>query len=110
MPELGGGYKRKGTFIEYSKDLIDALNAYHSHEDALKVGDFTNTAYSMTFYDSVVAIVKSPRLGPPVSATTGKQNANKWIFTQAAKVKNSIMPNEQVREGRMHKCKEIDIQ
>src|SRR3954452_23932755 len=27
----GGGYKRPGTFIEYAKDLIDQINAWHSH-------------------------------------------------------------------------------
>ena len=32
----GGGPKRRGTFIEYSKNLIDKLNANHSHFFTLK--------------------------------------------------------------------------
>ena len=29
---FGGGYRRNGTFIEYSKNLIDQLNAFHSEQ------------------------------------------------------------------------------
>ena len=28
-PEWGGGYKKRRTFIEYSKDFIDSINAWH---------------------------------------------------------------------------------
>ena len=28
----GGGYKRDGTFIEYSKNFIDQSNAFHSEQ------------------------------------------------------------------------------
>ena len=30
--EYSGGHKRRGTFIEYSKNFIDYLNAYHSQQ------------------------------------------------------------------------------
>lgn len=68
----GGGYKRRGTFMEYSKGLIDQLNAWHS-EDAnnLKVDDFTRTARSMHFYDSMV-IIEKDTVAKPESLTTGK--------------------------------------
>ena len=28
----GGGYKRRGSFIEYSKNFIDYIHAYHSRQ------------------------------------------------------------------------------
>jgi hypothetical protein len=28
--KYGGGYKKSGTFIEYSKNFIDYINAWHS--------------------------------------------------------------------------------
>ena len=39
----GAGYKTRGTFVEYSKNFIDHLNAYHSEQQALKVSNFTKT-------------------------------------------------------------------
>ena len=54
----GGGYKRPGTFMEYSKNLIDQLNAWHSESDSLRVDDFTRTTASMHFYDSIVVFEK----------------------------------------------------
>ncbi|MFH1282846.1 MAG: class I SAM-dependent methyltransferase [bacterium] len=60
-PEFGGGYKRKGTFIEYSKNFIDYLHAWHSlKEKKLSVSDFTRSAYSLHYYDSILVIKKRP--------------------------------------------------
>jgi hypothetical protein len=69
-PSFGGGYKRKGTFIEYSKNFIDYLNAYHSKQRALKVNDFTQTVDSVHYYDSIIVIEKTKRT-PPVDKMTG---------------------------------------
>ncbi|CAH1794072.1 unnamed protein product [Owenia fusiformis] len=55
-----GGYKRQGTFIEYTKDLIDQLNADHSKDENLKVTKFTRSTQSMHVYDSIVVFEKSP--------------------------------------------------
>ena len=60
----GGGHKRRGTFIEYSKDLIDSINAYHSEQRSLKVNSFTRSADSLHFYDSMLVIEKRPREKP----------------------------------------------
>ena len=67
-PEYGGGYRRPGapfwtpkplSFIEHSKKLIDQLNAWHARDaDQLPVTDFTRSAASMHFYDSVLVIEK----------------------------------------------------
>lgn len=68
----GGGYKRHGSFMEYSKGLIDQLNAWHSEDtNNFKVDDFTRTARSMHFYDSMV-IIEKDKVEKPESLTTGK--------------------------------------
>lgn len=68
----GGGYKRRGTFMKYSKGLIDQLNAWHSEDSGnFKVNDFTRTARSMHFYDSMV-IIEKDTVAKPESLTTGK--------------------------------------
>jgi 23S rRNA U2552 (ribose-2'-O)-methylase RlmE/FtsJ len=55
--EYEGGLKRKGSFIERCKDLIDELNAEHAR-GAVNVTDFTRSTLSMHFYDSVVVFEK----------------------------------------------------
>ncbi|MCC0649889.1 class I SAM-dependent methyltransferase [Clostridioides sp. ZZV15-6598] len=58
MHGFNGGYKSSGTFIEYSKDLIDYLNAWYSQDVSFDVNYFTESAYSMHYYDSVLVIEK----------------------------------------------------
>ena len=60
----GGGYKRRGTFVEYSKNFIDDLNAYHSTEKRHRITDFTKTVNAVHFYDSMVVIEKQRRDKP----------------------------------------------
>lgn len=67
---FGGGYKRRGTFIEFAKDKIDQLNAWHSHQKSLSINEFTQTAKSMHFYDSIVVVEKG-EVKPPSHRKTG---------------------------------------
>lgn len=60
----GGGYKRRGTFIEYSKNFIDFLNAYHSEQRSLKISEFTRSVDSIHYYDSIIVIEKKRRSAP----------------------------------------------
>lgn len=61
----GGGYKKPGSFIEYSKNFIDKLNAWHSQEPArLDVSDFTRSVASIHYYDSVLVLEKKPMAKP----------------------------------------------
>jgi hypothetical protein len=69
--EWGGGYKRNNTFIEYSKNFIDYINAWHSKTKRLVVTEFTKTAYALHFYDSVLVIEKKP-VEEPCVLKTGK--------------------------------------
>ena len=68
---FGGGYKRKNTFIEYSKNLIDQLNAFHSKQSSLKIDSFTKSADSMHYYDSILVIEKRVK-EKPFHEKTGK--------------------------------------
>jgi len=61
----GGGYRKPGSFIEYSKGLIDQLNAWHSQDPSrFRVDDFTLGTASMHFYDSVLVIEKRLMAAP----------------------------------------------
>ena len=61
-PNFGGGYKNPNSFIEYTKNLIDYLNAYWSIvEDNLLPNDFTDNTYSIHYYDAIVIIEKRKR-------------------------------------------------
>ncbi len=67
----GGGYRKPNTFIEFSKDLIDHLNAWHSLDaESFRVSDFTRSAYSMHYYDSVL-VVEKRRMSTPHAEMTG---------------------------------------
>jgi hypothetical protein len=72
--EYGGGFKRKGSFIEYSKNFIDELNAYHSEEKSFQVSTFTSSVNSIHYYDSVLVIEKRPT-PKPIRSQTGTM----WI-------------------------------
>ena len=55
----GGGIRKRSSFIEYSKRLIDSLNAWHIYRKRtgwhfggrILVNDFTRSTYSMTYYE-----------------------------------------------------------
>ena len=69
---FGGGYRRKSSFIEYSKNFVDKINAWHSKSPRLVVDDFTRSAHSVHFYDSVV-VVEKRAMQPPTHRRVGKQ-------------------------------------
>ena len=61
----GGGVHKRGTFIEYAKQLVDRLHAWHSQQPGrLDVDAFTRSAHSLHFYDSVLVIEKRPMRAP----------------------------------------------
>jgi hypothetical protein len=69
--EFGGGFQRRGTFIEYSKNFVDALHAWHTRQPRrFSVSDFTRSAHSVHYYDSVVVIEKRP-MAPPTHGRVG---------------------------------------
>lgn len=66
---FGGGNKRRGTYIEYTKNFIDYLNAYHSEQKSLKVNDFTRSVDSIHYYDSIVVVEKRKKEKPYTEMT-----------------------------------------
>jgi hypothetical protein len=59
---FGGGYKKKRSFVEYSKNFIDKIHAWHTQKIA--VDDFTKSVHSVHYYDSIIVIEKRPMLAP----------------------------------------------
>lgn len=61
----GGGYRNPNSFIEYSKNLVDLLHAWHSKDqESFNLTPFTQMTDSIHFYNSVVAIEKAPQQQP----------------------------------------------
>lgn len=79
--DFGGGLREPGSFVEYSKRLIDELNAWYtgSNQTALRTGgevsvnEFTRSTYSITYYDSLLVIEKARKETPSVHQT-GKRS------------------------------------
>lgn len=66
----GGGFREKSSFIEYSKNFIDKINAWNSREDHLKVDDFTMSTFGLHFYPSMI-IIEKRAVKKPVSKRNG---------------------------------------
>jgi cephalosporin hydroxylase len=64
--EYGGGLEKKDTFINYSKNFIDSLNADHSR-GAVTPDFITNSTLGISYYDSMVVFEKGkPHMKVPV--------------------------------------------
>lgn len=59
-PEYGGNLKAPGTFMEFTKDKLDEINAPHTR-GAIPVSQFAMTTDSISIYDSVVVFEKRPQ-------------------------------------------------
>lgn len=72
--EYGGGYKKAGTFIEYAKDIIDQLHAWHSHDSRrLKITDYTKHIRGMHVYDSIIVFDKGT-VKKPIAKKVGTES------------------------------------
>lgn len=68
-PGFGGGYRKKGSFIEFAKDLIDRMNSWYTDQDDIfPVSPLASQIGSVRFYDSMVVVEKTLK-EPPVSLT-----------------------------------------
>lgn len=64
-PAFGGAYKAPTNFMEYTKNLIDQLNAWYAVDGSgLVVDGFTRTAFAMHYYDSILVIEKRAMKAP----------------------------------------------
>lgn len=69
--EYGGGLRSSGSFMEFTKSLIDDLHAFHSETDDLVPSMWTRTLGGLHVYDSVVVLDRVDRV-PPTSRKTGR--------------------------------------
>jgi hypothetical protein len=58
----GGGYKKSRSFIEFSKNFIDKLHAWHTKK--VPVDSFTRGTHSLHFYDSILVLEKRKMSAP----------------------------------------------
>lgn len=72
--DFGGGYRRRGTFIERAKGLVDSLNAFHSEQRTFQPDKYTHSMGSLHFYDSLVFIEKQARTSAPVDEMRGSKS------------------------------------
>jgi hypothetical protein len=56
--QYGGGYRKRGTFIEYAKDLIDQMHAWHAQTRRRPSDLYTRQIRAMHVYDSVIVFDK----------------------------------------------------
>jgi len=71
---FGGGLRRSGTFIEFSKKLVDSIHAHFSDQFNFNKDKYTDSIDSISFYDSIVCIYKGERKQKPFPLFSGKHN------------------------------------
>ena len=60
-----GGYKKRGSFIEFAKHKVDEMHAWHiNNEKVLPVSTNTENITGIAFYDSIVVFEKEKRTEP----------------------------------------------
>ncbi len=63
--EYHGGLHNRGSFIEFSKDLVDQLYAWHIDDPSkMPISQITEHLDSIAFYDSIVVFEKQKRQEP----------------------------------------------
>jgi SAM-dependent methyltransferase len=61
MHAANAGYRRQGTFVEYSKGLVDCLHAWHSQEPGVFAVDaMTRSTHALHFYAGILVVEKRP--------------------------------------------------
>jgi cephalosporin hydroxylase len=69
----GGGLRHPASFIEYSKNFVDALHAWHFEDpDKRDISELTKSTYGVHFYDSILVIEKRP-ISPPLARQIGQR-------------------------------------
>jgi len=59
-PEYQGGVRQPGSFIEFTKNKLDELNAVHSR-GAIPISTFTKSTDYIACYDSIVVFERRPQ-------------------------------------------------
>jgi len=69
-----GGFKKENSMIEYSKNLIDQINAYFSQDLNLRPNYYTNNIGCISYHDSIVVFEKQIREYTPYDLIAHKGN------------------------------------
>lgn len=84
----GGGPKRNGTFIEFSKNLIDLINANHSDFINLKPNWYSKNIEFIHYYNNVIVFKKKSIEKFPVNIRSkGETTINKDKRHKVSKLK-----------------------
>ena len=87
----GGGYKKKGSFIEYTKNFIDDMHGWYTHQPGkFDVNKYTKTIGGLHYYDSIIVLEKAVKTKPVAKKTGHEQVANyfpKRSFWQKVKAR-----------------------
>lgn len=70
---FGGAYKQNDSFIEYSKNFIDYINAWFSRTEELKITSFTKSVYSLNYYPGLIIIEKRD-MKKPIPIKSGNKS------------------------------------
>lgn len=65
--KYGGGYRHPDSYIEYSKNFIDYIHAWHSEVAELQENRYSRSMHSLHYYNSILVIEKE-RMGNPIAA------------------------------------------
>jgi hypothetical protein len=95
-PAFGGGYRLPHTFIEYTKQLIDQLHAWHSPDQRLGVDKHTLSTFAVHYYDSVIVIEKRA-MKPPHSRMRGTPSFPLTMAEQAVYDRDSPPEDREAR-------------
>ena len=64
-PDYEGGLRRPGTFIEFTKGMIDALHGWYLPQGSIDDPHrLKETCYGLHVYDSMVVVEKRPKTAP----------------------------------------------
>lgn len=84
----GGGPNRSGTFIEFSKKIIDYINANHSDFSSLKPNWYSSNIEYVHYYNNVI-VFKKQKIDrfPVIISNVGKLSINKDKRSKVPKLK-----------------------
>lgn len=84
----GGGFKKKNSFIEFSKNFIDNLHAWHAIEsDKPKMHNLvTDSVFAVHYYDSMVFLEKK-KMTPPINTFKGEAQLENHFLDYGQKKK-----------------------
>lgn len=69
IADYGGGLRREGSFVEFSKLLIDRLHAWCYTPEGAAIDPIARTTFALHFYHRILVAEKRPIEPPRVSAT-----------------------------------------